>query len=152
MTDAEIAETIAKLLYEDRVLKTHFQSLYQKDVTVFCEYNRRKWPKENDAPFIYVNVDGSAEDLTENYTESQIGLLAGILEKEEIKTDYGTKLKALSVLSDTIFPRIAELLRSVPQFYAEKLEQDFIFENFPLCMLSITATIKQNTPIGMTRR
>lgn len=150
MTDAKIAETIAKLLYEDRVLKKHFQDLYQKDAAIFCEYNPRKSPREHDAPFVYVNVDGSVDDLTEVYRESQLGLIVGILEKEEIKTEYGTKLKALEVLSDTLFPRIAELLQSVPFFHAEKLEQDFIFENFPLCMMSITVTIKQNTPIGMS--
>lgn len=152
MTENKIAETISKLLHEDKLLQGKFEELYQKKCFVFCEYNPRKYPKDNDAPFIYINVDTALDDLSLTATEMQIGLVLGIVEKEEIATEYGTKLKALEVLTDVFLPRIVELLRGIPQIFIEKVEKDFVFENFPLCMVNMTVLIKQNTPIGARKR
>lgn len=151
MTENTLAKTLARLFFEDPVLTGHFERLYGKKPTVFCEYNPRRYPKENDAPFVYINVDTASDDLTESFSQIQLGLTVGIREKEEIPEEYGTRLKALDVFSESILPRMTELMRSVPGICAERVEKDFIFDNFPLCMAGMTVLIKQNAPIGARR-
>lgn len=151
MTENKLAGTLARLFFEDSMLTDIFERRYGKKPTVFCEYNPRKYPKESDAPFVYINVDTASDDLTESFSQIQLGLTVGIREKEEKTEEYGTRLYALEILGDRIFPRMTELLRSVPGICAERVEKDFIFDNFPLCMASMTVLIKQNAPIGARR-
>lgn len=148
MTENKLLEIIAAVLHEDTILQSKFTELYGKACVIFNEYDPRKYPAEKDAPFIYLNIDSSLDDLNLSALEKQAGLVLGIFQKEVIKTPYGTKMKALEDLTDIFIPRITEILRTIPQTYVESIEKDFIFENFPLCMASLTLTIKERTPIG----
>lgn len=151
MTDFELMETIAKVLAEDKKLEAYCTEKFSQKLTVFLEYDPRKWPTEKNAPFCYLNIDGSLNDLAQPSLESQIGCIFGICRKGEETTSYGSKLTGFEMLSKDILPLAEHGLRKIPQVFLEKTERDFVFENYPLVMASLTLTFKQNAPIGARR-
>lgn len=148
MTDYEIVETYAKALHENKILTNLLQEKFQKELTVFVEYNPRKFPTEAEAPFCYLFKNNSSNDLSKPHSEHEIGLILGISDSVEIKTEYGSKLSAFEFLSKELVPCIEKIFYSTPHLIPQNIEREFLFEAFPLVFCALNITITQNTPIG----